>query len=238
VPSVLLTQPVCADAVRYIEALSGYVWFVLALVVFVVLYPTLKGIIRSRAFTIKVGSMELSVQEASEQLQKQVEDLLEQVSDLRLQAGPQQSVDRSKPESSTVLWVDDNPSNNAYETAKLRTDGVQVIEARSTAEAIATLRSGRPAPDVVITDLGRVEDGTFVRDAGLELIKQARAVGFEKPMYMYSTRAAKLEREPDVVAAGGNGITDSPVELLTMFKSAPGASSRFGSQSGASRSKV
>jgi CheY-like chemotaxis protein len=211
-------QPVCADAVRYIDALSGYVWFVLALVVFLALYPTLRGIIRSRAFTVKVGSMELSVQEASEQLQKQVEDLLEQVSDLRLQAGPQQSVDRLQPERTTVLWVDDNPSNNAYETAKLRADRVQVIEARSTAEALATLKSERPPVDIVITDLGRAEDGTFVRDAGLELIKQARESGFNKPMYMYSTRAAKMEREPDVIAAGGSGITDSPVELLTMLK--------------------
>jgi CheY-like chemotaxis protein len=148
-----------------------------------------------------------------------VEDLLEQVSDLRLRAGPQESVESLQPEPSTVLWVDDNPSNNAYETAKLRTDRVRVIEARSTSEALAALTSQRLVPDVVITDLGRVEGGTFVPDAGLQLIRKAREVGFDRPIYMYSTRAAKLEREPDVIAAGGNGITDSPVELLTLLKS-------------------
>jgi CheY-like chemotaxis protein len=213
-----LIQPVCADAVRYIDALGAYVWFVLALVVFLALYPTLKAIIRSRAFTIKVGSMQLSVQEANEQLQKQVEDLLEQVSDLRLRAGPQESVENLQSETPTILWVDDNPSNNAYETAKLRTDRVHVIEAMSTSEALAALSSGRLSPDVIITDLGRVEDGTFVPDAGLQLIRRAREIGFDKPIYMYSTRAAKLEREPEVIAAGGNGITDSPVELLTLLK--------------------
>jgi CheY-like chemotaxis protein len=93
-----------------------------------------------------------------------------------------------------------------------------VIEARSTAEAIATLTSGRYPIDVVITDLGRREDGEFVSDAGLKLIRQARGVGFDKPLYVYSTRTAKIGRERDVKAAGGNAITDSPVELLTLLK--------------------
>jgi uncharacterized membrane protein len=60
--ALLLLRPLLADAVRYIDALSAYVWFALALVVFLLLYPTLKGIIRTRPFTIKVGSMELNVQ--------------------------------------------------------------------------------------------------------------------------------------------------------------------------------
>jgi CheY-like chemotaxis protein len=72
--------------------------------------------------------------------------------------------------------------------------------------------------DVIITDLGRREDGRFVSDAGLQLCREARQAGFEKPIYMYSTRAAKRDRESDLRAVGGNGITDSPVELLTMLK--------------------
>jgi CheY-like chemotaxis protein len=194
------------------------VWFALALVVFLLLYPTLKGIIRTRPFTIKVGSMELNVQQASDQLQRQVEDLQDQVAGLRLQANPKLAGPQLATDRPIVVWADDNPANNAYETAKLQKDGVQVVEARSTAEAMKTIESGRPPVDLVITDLGRVENGTFVGDAGLQLCRQARKIGFDKPIYVYSTRAASEQREPEVKAAGGTGITSSPVELLTILK--------------------
>ena len=213
-----LTPTICADAVRYIDALSAYVWFLLALVVFLLLYPTLKGIIRTRPFTIKVAGMEIDVQKASDDLRRIVEDLQEQVSDLKLHLGPSLESTRLEAERPTVLWADDKPWNNAYEIAKLDSDKVQVIQARSTAEALATLESGRPTVDVVITDLGRVENGTFVSDAGLQLIRQAREMEFDKPIYVYTTRTARQQREHEVLDAGGDGITDSPVELLTMLK--------------------
>jgi CheY-like chemotaxis protein len=144
--------------------------------------------------------------------------LQDQVAGLRLQANPKLAGPQLATDRPIVVWADDNPANNAYETAKLQKDGVQVVEARSTAEAMKTIESGRPPVDLVITDLGRVENGTFVGDAGLQLIQQARKIGFDKPIYVYSTRAASEQREPEVKAAGGTGITSSPVELLTMLK--------------------
>jgi len=219
--AVTFQRPIVADAVRYIDALSAYVWFILALVVFLLLYPTLKTIFRSRAFTIKVGSMELNVQQANDQLQRQVEDLQDKVGAIQLQANPNLAGPPLQTDRPIVLWADDNPANNAYEMAKLRKDGVQVIEARSTAEAMATLDSGRPPIDVVITDLGRTENGRYVSDAGLQLIRDARKAGFDKPIYVYSTRAAGEQRGPDVHAAGGTGITSSPVDLLTMLRAGP-----------------
>jgi CheY-like chemotaxis protein len=222
-------QPVCADAVRYIDAISAYVWFALALVVFVLLYPTIRGLIRSRAFTIKVGSMELTVQQATDQLKKQVDDLLDQVSELRLQAGgeqPAELADDPSPKTWTILWVDDRPANNAYELEKLRSDEVTVVQAGSTSEAIRMLASGRPRIDVVITDLGREEDGSYVPDAGLRLMRQARELGFGSPIYMYSWPAVQERREADVLSAGGTGLTRSPVELLAMLKTAARTSAR------------
>src|SRR5436190_10278289 len=101
---------------KILDGLSKVSWPLLALIVIWKLYPVLSGIIQSRAFTIKVSDMEISVQEASNQLSKQIQDLQDKVAALERQPGP---VSTQLPSSAlTILWVDDNPSNNAYEIAK------------------------------------------------------------------------------------------------------------------------
>ena len=58
-----------------IKALADLAWPVLAAVVLVGLLPTLRNVIQSRNVTIKYGQMEVSVQDAADQLRRQVEDL-------------------------------------------------------------------------------------------------------------------------------------------------------------------
>jgi CheY-like chemotaxis protein len=208
-------------AARIIEAIGSLLWpLLLAVVVFRVL-PHLPGTVadlrqalRTRAFKVKVGGVELSVEQATEQLRRQVTDLQTQVAAQLAEHGPAAAAAAQPYQGRpTVLWVDDRPEGNALELAKLRDDGVEVLQARSTAEAmdVLTLRRGVQA---VITDLGRGEGGEYRPHAGLELLRQLREAGFELPVLVYtSARGVARDRE-DAVAAGAALVTASPTELF------------------------
>jgi CheY-like chemotaxis protein len=74
-----------------------------------------------------------------------------------------------------ILWVDDNPENNADVIRQLRGRGVEVTTAVSTADA---LRQYDPAVhQLVISDLGRYEgaDNAYVDRAGFDLLARLRA---------------------------------------------------------------
>jgi hypothetical protein len=51
-----------------IEALGKLAWPILAAIITYKFLPILTAIVKSRSFTVKVGEMEVSVQEASEQI--------------------------------------------------------------------------------------------------------------------------------------------------------------------------
>jgi CheY-like chemotaxis protein len=214
-------------AARIIEAIGSLLWpLLLAVVVFRVL-PHLPGTVadlrqalRTRAFKVKVGGVELSVEQATEQLRRQVTDLQTQVAAQLAERGPAAAA-AAAPQPyqgrPTVLWVDDRPEGNALELAKLRDDAVEVLQARSTAEAmdVLTLRRGVQA---VITDLGRGEGGEYRPHAGLELLRQLHEAGFELPVLVYtSARGVARDRE-DAVAAGAALVTASPTELFAALR--------------------
>ena len=214
-------------AARIIEALGSLLWpLLLAVVVFRVV-PHLPGLLadlrealRTRAFKVKIGGAELSVEQAAEQLRRQVTDLQSQMAAQLVERGASRAVaaaPRPYQGRPTVLWVDDKPEGNALELAKLRDDGVEVLQARSTAEAmdVLTLRRGVQA---IVTDLGRVEGGEYRPHAGLALIRQLREAGFEQPVLVYtSARGVARDRE-DAVAAGAERVTASPTELFAALR--------------------
>jgi CheY-like chemotaxis protein len=213
-------------AARIIEALGSLLWPLLLAVVLFRLVPHLPGLmvdvrqaLRTRAFKVKVGGAELSVEQAAEQLRRQVTDLQSQVAAQLVERSPAAAAAAPWPSQGrpTVLWVDDQPEANALEIAKLRDDGVEVLQARSTDEAmdVVTLRRGVQA---VITDLGRVEDGEYRPHAGLTLLRQLREAGFEQPVLVY-TSARGVERDRgDAVAAGARRVTASPTELFAALR--------------------
>jgi CheY-like chemotaxis protein len=225
-------QDAAMTAARIIEALGSLLWPLLLAVVVLRVLPHLPGLLgdlrqalRTRAFKVKVGGTELSVEEATEQLRRQVTDLQTQMVAQLAERGPPrapgaagaapQAYPAPQPyqDRPTVLWVDDRPEGNALELAKLRDDGVEVLQARSTAEAmdVLALRRGVRA---VITDLGRVEGGEYRPHAGLALLRQLREAGFELPVLVYtSARGVARDRE-DAVAAGAAIVTASPTELF------------------------
>jgi CheY-like chemotaxis protein len=219
-----------------IEAIGSLIWPLLVAVLVFRLVPLLPGLVadlrramRTRAFRVKIGGAELSVEEATEQLRRQVSDLqshmaAQLVAEGDRGAGPVPEVpaapggppaaDQGRP---VILWVDDDPHANALEIAKLRDDGAEVLEARSTAEAmdVLTLRRGVRA---IVTDLGRTEDGEFRSHAGLALLRQLRETELDQPVIVYtSPRAAALERQ-DALDAGAQVVTASPTELLAALR--------------------
>src|SRR4051812_46331240 len=149
--------------------LTGIAWPVLIGVIIWRLTPNIKQIMDSRGFTVKAGGAEITVgdnqitvQQASDQIHNRVEDLREQLSALKAQVadgnGTPSPIADGVPNLRSVLWVDDHPENNAYESKALTDKGVEVIQVKSTAEALTSVRTHRPF-DAVISDMGRTEDG-------------------------------------------------------------------------------
>jgi CheY-like chemotaxis protein len=214
-------------AARIIEAIGSLLWPLLLAVVVLRVLPHLPGMfadlreaLRTRAFKVKVGGAELSVEQATEQLRRQVTDLQTQMAAQLAERSPARAAAaevqpfEGRP---TVLWVDDHPEGNALEIAKLRDDDVEVLQARSTSEAmdVLTLRRG---VQVVITDLGRSEGGEYRPHAGMALMRQLREAGFELPVLVYtSPRGVARDRE-DSLAAGAVRVTASPTELFAALR--------------------
>jgi len=224
------------DAIATIlDALSKLAWPILVAVILWKLYPSIRGIIDSRGFTVKVGEMEVTVQEASDQLRTQVEDLQEKVSGLRLQVEGAQAAtgltlaaEPRQPEPKPikrVLWVDDNPENNAFEIAKLRDDDLQVVQATSTDEAMGILLSGRLEVDAIISDMGRREQGKNQPEAGLTLIQEARGADIQAPIFIYASPRAVARYRDEIREAGGSGATASPIELFELIRTHGGTGS-------------
>jgi CheY-like chemotaxis protein len=212
-------------AARIIEAIGSLLWPLLVAVLLIRVIPHVPGVVadlrramRTRGFTVKVGGVELSVEEATEQLRRQVTDLqTHMASQLAGDAGAGAAVPAGGQERAAVLWVDDNPDANALELAKLRDDGLEVLLARSTAEAmdVLSLRRGIRA---IVTDLGRSEDGEFRSHAGLALLRQLREAEQDQPVLVYtSTRRVELDRQ-DAMEAGAVTVTASPTELFAALR--------------------
>jgi CheY-like chemotaxis protein len=227
---------------RIIEAVGSLLWPLLVAVVVFRLAPHVPGIVadlrramRTRAFTVKIGGAELSVEEATEQLRRQVTDLQDQMAAQLARRPPATAgsapggpvaggpppdpagpPDRSGPPDRgrpTVLWVDDQPDDNALEIAKLRDDGVEVLQARSTFEAMDVL-SLRRGVHAVVTDLGRAEDGEFRTHAGLALLRQLREAELDLPVLVYTSRERVALDRQDALDAGAKVVTASPTELF------------------------
>jgi CheY-like chemotaxis protein len=131
----------------------------------------------------------------------------------KVQQVARQAVHRAAVAKDTVpiLWVDDQPSNNAAIVAALRDLGISVDLALSTAEGLDRLARGTYS--VAITDMGRTENGTFVRDAGEQFLVQARAQYPALPVLVF-TSGRGLQRSKELTDKGAGLVTASASELF------------------------
>jgi CheY-like chemotaxis protein len=103
-----------------------------------------------------------------------------------------------------ILWVDDEPENNAYERRILRSFGVLIDPARSTDEALAMLRGGQY--HAVISDMTR----GGAPHAGLQLLEHMREEGLYRWFIIYAGHFDPAKGIPPYVF----GMTDRPDHLL------------------------
>ena len=120
-----------------LEALAKFVWPAIAAVLAWKLYPTLRDVLSSRGLKIKIGNLEVSLQDVSDNVQRDIADLQNKVSELRAEKSklaPAPDEAKGLPSRSrtprSILWVDDDPQNNAVEIARWNDEGVTVNQVR------------------------------------------------------------------------------------------------------------
>jgi CheY-like chemotaxis protein len=112
-----------------------------------------------------------------------------------------------------VLWVDDRPSNNRYESAALEALGMHVELSTSTDDALEKVKARRY--DVIISDMGRPPD----KRAGYTLLEKLRSTGDATPFIIYAA-SRDPEDFDEAVRRGAVGCTNRPNELIEMVTNA------------------
>lgn len=109
---------------------------------------------------------------------------------------------------SNILWVDDDPSNNAFLQSAMQTLGASVTDALSTDEAMSKISSSQ-SYDLIISDMARIGND----QAGEELLKKLRQRGISTPLVIYSTTKDSVLIQ-QAKADGALAVTNSPNELM------------------------
>jgi len=215
-----------------LKAVASLLWPIIVIILLLAFRKPVEGLIetaRLRKFTVKVGEMELSMEEYNKQQADLIKDLQNQVAALqkagedsqkpktRGEAAPAFAVESAPPaKTRSLLWADDHPRNNAMLIQNLKEAGIHVTTAASTKEAAGLFRT-KPF-DKVVPDLNRAENGLPNPLAGIELVKVIREMDEDVPVYIY-TSADKAEKMFDAAEdAGVNQITGSPTILLALLK--------------------
>lgn len=105
-----------------------------------------------------------------------------------------------------VLWVDDRPDGNLFETLALERLGRFVTVATSTEAALIYLDELHF--DLIITDLGRGRD----REAGEKFVRHLRRERIRTPVVVYTTGAA--DKRDRLLGIGADAVADMPEELV------------------------
>lgn len=115
-----------------------------------------------------------------------------------------------------ILWVNNQTASNPWILDQLQNMGVEIVPALSTAEAMQLVTSNPLPFDAVISNMGRTEEGEYRAKAGISLIEAMREAGINLPIFVYTS--ARVTATNEVIAAGGNGVTDSAVELFELLR--------------------
>ncbi|MFI6424905.1 response regulator [Promicromonospora sp. NPDC050880] len=219
-----------------IAAVASLLWPLLVIVVLLVFGGQLLAKLRgSDDVTLEIGGQKLSIRQATDQQADLIADLQREVAALKrkVDAGAvvvpgdelpwgsqEQERTITRPGDGrlpvpgagaphSILWVDDNPENNAMLAESWRRDGIDVEVARSTDEALRLLNT-RPY-GLIISDLGRRESDVDVPDAGLRLLSRVRANDPVTPFVLYGNTGPYAD---DARAAGVTLMTGSTFDLV------------------------
>jgi CheY-like chemotaxis protein len=221
-----------SDIAQLLEAIGVLAWPAIIILLILMFRPALAGLIesaRSRKFTLKLGGQELTMEEASEQQRKLIADLQAQVLEIKKSlegiarqapAAPEKAALKMPPAVASVLWVDDQPKNNSYFVQQLVDRGINVELALSTAEGLRMF--DKKTYGVVISDMGRTEDGIYKPTAGLELLKVIRERNKTIPFIIYSSSRGGREHREAAIKLGATTLTTSPTEMVGLLQAALG----------------
>lgn len=123
--------------------------------------------------------------------------------DLRSAAERLVEVTKKAPEQA-ILWVDDNPRNNAGIALALTDRGIRVDAVTSTREALERVATTGYA--LIITDVGRTEDGTEHPKAAVELLQALRERNVTTPVVVF-TGGRGMELAKELEEAGARLVT-------------------------------
>jgi len=235
------------DISTLIESIATILWPIIVLVIIVIFRKSVDALInsaRGRKFTVKIGEMELSMDEFSKQQGDMIKDLQNRVNELQSRIEADEENTLQQPEASPaapssvknarehtetdaiedldiddditdILWVDDHPKNNAFLIDSLNSRGVTVTTATNTQEAMDRFMHG--SFDCIVSDTCRREGDTLHNcQAGFELASQIRELDEDIPIYIYTDKInARMKRKARTV--GATAITSSPSELLKLL---------------------
>jgi len=201
---------------KLITALSSLAWPVIFGILLYKFHKPIQTLIesaRGRKFTIKVAGNELTMEEASEQQRKIVNDVQSRLAEIekRLEGKAEISLNNgteSAPRSKRILWVDDNPKNNSYLIASIQEKGHSIDIALTTDEGIRKFKENNY--DIVISDMSRPED----KKAGMTLAKAIQSIRSDVPYFIYCGGWAARNMREEALSAGVTYITSSGTALL------------------------
>src|SRR5215813_10727938 len=221
------------------NALASLAWPAIAIAFLFILASPIKDLIQSREFNVEVAGFKVSVGSSLEKLNAELADIKSKLAQLEMsnkddsapatgasttEAQNETQAEASKPtlRSNRVLWVDDKPEGNAFAIAQFRSIGLRVDLAKSTAEGMRMFEEADPPYDLILSDIGRTEDGRYERTAGLNLLTQIRNVQGDIPVLFFTTRrTAQLGPIRQAVEADKNTYTTvSATELFVLINRA------------------
>ena len=215
------------DFAEVLEGISALLWPCIVILLVYLFKPAVAALIesaKSRKFSLKIGGQELTMEEANAQQRTLIADLQTQVLEIqkkiggttqpvvaRLETEPRRAVQRA-----LILWVDDQPKNNSYFVQQLSDKGFSIDLAPSTSEGLR--RFDREKYNIVISDMGRTEEGSYKATAGLELLKNIRAQSIDMPFIIFCSSRKSREHSSEAKALGVTSITSSPTELMGVLQ--------------------
>lgn len=219
-----------------LRAIATLLW---PLIVIILLFAFRNGIralidsARTRRFSVRVGEMEVSMEEFNRQQGALIKDLQNQMVELKkaMEAGQKTPQDGEKPAPAalpdysiqplprrrSILWVGDRPLGNAVMLQYLADSGLDVTTASSSREGLGKLRATHF--DKVVTDLHHPNGVSTGEPPGIQLVKSIREMKEDIPVYIFTSPKQAEEMFDLAEDAGANQITGSPTILLALLKS-------------------
>ncbi|MEI5135091.1 response regulator [Streptomyces libani] len=151
--------------------------------------------------------LEIEVGETNKnESKKAVIQAAEQRGDPEVQPAIQEIGAAKRARLTRVLWVDDNPDYNLYETLAFEQLGFLVTKAISTEAGMLYFENLDYS--LVVTDAQRGPDA----DAGMTLLKELQRVKPNIPVIVYTMGAT--DKREQLVDAGARAVVDTPSELI------------------------